>query len=292
MAQLESTNNIWNNALIVVFDIEYSGNIQYNFGKNCAIWEWAAQVYQNKPLDPNNNPKPFHQYINPKYTRGNIVPPPVDIKYAMPTDDEFRAKKALSFNKCVDMFCKWLDFNSNVKETYTWICLCSHNNFRSDKMVIEHELLRHKVALTTKLPIYFFDTLYFLRKSYPNKKSYAISNIFQDVFELKHTGAHSALKDVEALLMLLYHTNNKLYGSLYMLNNMALTNISGIGTSTEALLLSYNINSVYDLYNFIKNNKYTIEGFYEGIGIEHKRLKGLAKHTEIWFNYFKYSKKE
>ena len=50
------------------------------------------------------------EYINPKYTRGNTVPPPVDIKYAMPTDDEFRKKKALSFNKCIDMFCKWLDF--------------------------------------------------------------------------------------------------------------------------------------------------------------------------------------
>ena len=31
MTQLEGTNKVWQNALIVVYDIEYSGNIQYNF---------------------------------------------------------------------------------------------------------------------------------------------------------------------------------------------------------------------------------------------------------------------
>ncbi len=284
MTQLEATNSLWENALIIVFDIEYSGNIQYNFGTNCAIWEWAAQVYENKCFK--NHPKPFHQYINPKYTRGNTVPPPVDNKYVMPTDEEFRKKNALSFNKCIDMFCKWLDFNSNISEDYTWICLCSHNNFRSDKMVIEHELLRHKLTLKTKLPIYFFDTLYFLRKTYPNKKSYAISNIFNEVFQMKHTGAHSALKDVEALMMLLYNTQSKLFGSVYEINKMALTNISGIGTATESLLFSYNIKSVFELYNFVKKNNYTLEGFYEGIGIQKKRLKNMVKHTQIWFLYF------
>ena len=287
MTQLEGSNKVWQNALIVVYDIEYSGNIQYNFGTNCAIWEWAAQVYSNDVSQ--TAAKPFHRLINPKYTRGNIVPPPVDKKYAMPSDDEFRKRKALSFNKCIDLFCKWLDFNSNINKNYTWICLCSHNNFRSDKLVIEHELLRHKITLKTKLPIYFFDTLYFLRKTYPNKKSYAISNIFNEVFQMKHTGAHSALKDVEALLMLLYNTNVRLFGSLYELYQMALTNITGIGTATESLLFSYNIKSIYDLYMFIKTNKYSIEGFYEGVGLEKSRIKNIAKHTRTWFTYFENS---
>tara|TARA_A100001015_G_scaffold103684_1_gene115113 strand:+ start:3706 stop:4578 length:873 start_codon:yes stop_codon:yes gene_type:complete len=287
MTQLHSGDPLWENALIVAYDIEYSGNIQYNFGTNCAIWEWAAQIYTNSQT-VETNAKPFHKYINPKYTRG-IIPPPVEEKYAMPTDEEFRKKKALSFNKCIDMFCKWLDFNCNVNRKYTWICLCSHNNFRSDKLVIEHELKRHKIQLKTKLPIYFFDTLYFLRKTYPNKKSYAISNIFNDVFQMQHTGAHSALKDVEALLMLLYNTRTKLFGSLYLLYEMALTNISGIGTATEALLFSYNIKSIYQFYLFLQNNQYSIEGFYEGIGIEKSRVTNLCKHTQTWFTYFENS---
>ena len=54
---------------------------------------------------------------------------------------------------------------------------------------------------------------------------------------------------------------------------MALTNITGIGTATESLLFSYNIKSIYDLYMFIKTNKYSIEGFYEGVGLEKVELK-------------------
>ena len=81
----------------------------------------------------------------------------------MPTIEEFQARKAVSFPQAIIEFTNFLRDLLQAEDQY--IILASHNGNRGDKQVLEYELLYHKMyQQMLKLPIHFFDTLYFVRK--------------------------------------------------------------------------------------------------------------------------------
>ena len=209
---------IWKKAQFVLYDLEYSGNLKNAFGKKCSIWEIAATC----------GDKEFYVLINPYLSKAH-VDPPVDERYRMPTKDEFVQHNAVSFVEGIRLFAVFLQ--GLLKSEDQYIVLCSHNGFRGDKLVLEHELITHNMfEEILQLPIYFFDTLYFIRQHLPNETSYSIPKLYKSLFKENIKNVHAASSDVVALKRILQHINKPLEGPIFMLYLTPFSNINGIGT--------------------------------------------------------------
>ena len=209
---------IWKKAQFVLYDLEYSGNLKNAFGKKCSIWEIAATC----------GDKEFYVLINPYLSKAH-VDPPVDERYRMPTKDEFVQHNAVSFVEGIRLFAVFLQ--GLLKSEDQYIVLCSHNGFRGDKLVLEHELITHNMfEEILQLPIYFFDTLYFIRQHLPNETSYNIPKLYKSLFKENIKNVHAASSDVVALKRILQHINKPLEGPIFMLYLTPFSNINGIGT--------------------------------------------------------------
>lgn len=259
---LDTNHPFWEKSVLVLYDLEYSGNLKDNLGRNCCIWEIYAK----------HGDKTFYTLINPHLTRKN-VPPPVDERYKMPTKEEFKNLNAVSFIDAIKLFIVFL--NSLLIAEDQSIILASHNGFRGDKVVMEHELINHRIyedMLT--LPIHFFDTLYFVRHALPNEPSYSISKLYESLFKEKIKNVHTAKSDVEALQRIIDKINQPLEGCLFMLYLTPFSNVNGIG-------------------KFIQNNFFnagftSLEHFFYLIGMDLSNInQALIIHNIIVDNIFK-----
>ena len=222
---LDKTNTLWNKVIPVLYDLEYSGDVQQGYGKNCAIWEIAAKCGN----------KTFHVLINPYKTR-NYVPPAIHERYKMPTEEEFIKLNAVSFPEGIHLFDIFLQRLLVAEDQH--ILLTSHNAFRGDKMVLEHEIIRHRVHMhLLRLPIFFFDTLHFVRVVLPKQKSYSLGNLYLTLTGQPFEGAHAAANDVLALEIILKKLDKPFEGVLTMLFLTPFSNINGIGLQTEKKML-------------------------------------------------------
>ncbi len=233
----------WKKAIPVIIDFEYSGNV-YD-AKNCAIWEIAAKY----------DDKLFHVLINPYITRNN-VPPPVHEKYKMPTRENFIQRNAVSFNVAIQLFCVFL--HGLLKAEDQHILLISHNAFRSDKVVFEHELIRHREHRhLMQIPLFFFDSLHFIRAVLPKQKSYSLNSLYESLFHKRIKNAHAAESDVIALDNILNTLNKPFEGVVIMLFLTPFSNINGIGLQTEKRIMKAGYSCLEHFYSihgiFIKN---------------------------------------
>lgn len=240
---LKNTSTFWGKCIPVIIDLEYSGDIYSP--KNCAIWELAAK-YNNKE---------FHVLINPYLTR-NIVPPAVHEKYKMPSKEEFENANAVSFNVAIQLFSVFLRGLLVAEDQH--ILLLSHNSFRSDKIVLEHELIRHRMhRCLLQLPLFFFDTLHFVRAMKPKQKSYSLNSLYELFFHKRIKNAHAARSDVGALEEILKKINKPYEGVIMMLFLTPFSNINGIGLQTEKKIMSAGYSCLEHFYSvngiFTKN---------------------------------------
>jgi len=232
---LKNTSTFWKKCIPVIIDLEYTGDV-YN-PKNCAIWEIAAKY----------NDKVFHVLINPYLTRA-IVPAAVHEKYKMPTKTEFQTANAVSFNVGIQLFCIFL--RGLLKSEDQKILLLSHNSFRSDKVVLEHELIRHRMHRhLLQLPLFFFDTLHFVRAILPKQKSYSLNSLYQYFFHKKIKNAHAAESDVIALEEVLNQINKAYEGVVMMLFLTPFSNINGIGLQTEKKMMKAGYSCLEHFYS-------------------------------------------
>lgn len=222
---LDKSNYLWKKVIPVLYDLEYSGDVQEQHGKQCAIWEIAAKSGNNK----------FHVLINP-YKSRKQVPPAIHERYKMPTKEEFIKLNAVSFQEGIYLFDLFLQSLLIAEDQH--ILLTSHNAFRGDKLVLEHELVRHRVHLhILRLPIFFFDTLHFIRSALPKQKSYSLGNLYLTLTGKPFEGAHAAANDVQALDTVLKTINKPLNGVVTLLFLTPFSNINGIGLQTEKKIL-------------------------------------------------------
>ena len=170
--------------------------------------------------------------------------------------EEFENANAVSFNVAIQLFSVFLRGLLVAEDQH--ILLLSHNSFRSDKIVLEHELIRHRMhRCLLQLPLFFFDTLHFVRAMKPKQKSYSLNSLYELFFHKRIKNAHAARSDVGALEEILKKINKPYEGVVMMLFLTPFSNINGIGLQTEKKIMSAGYSCLEHFYSvngiFTKN---------------------------------------
>lgn len=229
---LHNKNPVWKSALIVYYDLEFSGNIRLDFGRHCSVHEIAAQSKNEK----------FFCRVNPYLTK-ETVEAPVDPKYHMPSKEELNEMRAPPLPHAIHMFVSFV-LQLLQKRKKKWVCLVSHNGFRGDKIVLEHEIALHSLPT---LPFFFFDSLLYLREVRPGLSSYSLPNIYKELFGTVYE-AHSAFTDTEALQKIVKEVKQPLHGVLYPMHSIPWRNVHGIGYHTEQSFLHHGLPDLVALF--------------------------------------------
>jgi DNA polymerase III epsilon subunit-like protein len=195
--------------------------------------------------------------------------------------------EALSFPEA---YYKFLDFILHLleKRKKKWVCLISHNGFRSDKIVLEHELHYHRLPM---YPFFFLDSLLYIREVYPGLQSYSLENVYKNIFNETYN-AHNAETDTNALYAIIRKINKPLHGVLYPMLTIPLRNVTGIGYNSEQSLLYKGVLDISSLYFLTggdkqKTNEYLL---WSGVITNDKLLESILhwyKLTEMLVLYRK-----
>lgn len=233
MMYLTKKNPKWKSCLIVYYDLEFSGDIRCNFGLGCSIHQIAAKSKRNQ----------FFCNVNPYLTKNNVARP-IDAKYPMMSKEAFYKSNAVSFPDAYSRFVTFL-YKLLLKRNKNWVLLVSHNGFRSDKLVLEHEIAYHRLR---KPPVFFFDSLLFIRDTFAGLESYSLENLYQTIFKKALPRAHNAAADTCALEKIIKATRRPFQGTVYSFYSLPWRNVAGIGFVGEQLLLQSGVLDVTMLY--------------------------------------------
>jgi DNA polymerase III epsilon subunit-like protein len=235
-----------------VFDLEYVG--VPNDLSRCYIWEIGAMhlLSGNKfsiTMDPGIRP----------------LPPPMGQEFADVTETFLKKKNAVNFNYGWNAFLRFIKVNSPTLPSL----LISHNNFKSDKPMLEIEAKRRGVELPCNW--YFLDSLLFCRKAIPKQSSYTLNDLYMNLLGKKILNNHSALPDAIALTELLYMIGiGNIHGPIYPAYCTSLQAVKWLGPSCERSLFNQNIRSLEQLVanivagysiHIIKNGPISLRSF-------------------------------
>ena len=201
----------------VYVDYEFVGNIQ-DGPEYCSIWHIGAIKSDNST---------FEVFINVD-TNHKTHPGCVEV-----TEEYLQERGAEDFSSAFQKFADWVGPHA---------VLISHNAFRSDKPVLEHECLRHGVHL----PVwYFYDSLLFLR-SQLQCVSYRLPDVYETVTGKVFQQTHTALKDAIGLKEILDVIPPR---GLYMYPKYLtpLQNLKWVGAACEEAFVRAGVRSVEDL---------------------------------------------
>ena len=258
---LDNKSPLWKSALIVYYDLEFSGNIRLDFGKHCSVHEIAAQCKNDR----------FFCHVNPYLTK-NTVEPPVDPKYHMPSKKELESMNALSFPAAYERLLSFV-YGLMQKRKKQWVCMISHNGFRGDKIVLEHEITFHRLP---PAPFFFFDSLLYLREVHSGLESYSLQNIYKELFHTNYE-AHSAFTDTTALFKIVKAIRRPLHGVLYAMHTIPWRNVHGIGYHTEQSFLSFGLPDLTALFIACSGDEQLTRHFLHmrGIALTEKTLGNI-----------------
>lgn len=241
----------------VVYDLEFVGDCRDTL-KNCYIYNIAGVNLINGTS--------FNKYITLTMKK---IPDPVNEFLPVITHKMLKEKKAEEFKIVLKKFMEWLPENP---------ILISHNNFRSDKPLLEIEAKRH--GLNIPLNWYFFDSLIYLRNAIPKLSSYTLNSIYNSLFGSDVNKIHEALYDCYALREILIKNGIfSIYGPMYPPYSTPLQCIKGIGTASENIFFRNHIHSVNELITVFHRN-YTLQNLRIPI-----RLKMFIINTLIMFGF-------
>tara|TARA_B110000008_G_scaffold278286_1_gene321664 strand:+ start:154 stop:831 length:678 start_codon:yes stop_codon:yes gene_type:complete len=162
-------------------------------------------------------------------------------EFANVTEDFLKKKNAIGFNFGWNMFLQFIRQWGENK-----VLLISHNNFKSDKLMLEIEAKRRGLELPYNW--YFLDSLLYCRKVIPKQPSYTLHDLYYGMFGKKITDNHSALPDAVALVEILYRTGIvHISGPIYPSFCTSLQAIKWLGPSCERSLFENNIRSLEQL---------------------------------------------
>ena len=201
----------------VYVDFEFVGDLQKAIA-DCRIWNIGA-------VKPNGSTfEVIIEVPTGKKTHAGCV---------TVTDAFLKKSNAVPFEVGFRQFVDWMGPHA---------ILISHNNFKSDKLVLEMECRRHNVLLPRW---YFYDSLLFVRSKL-TLSSYRLADVYQHVMLKPFHETHTALSDAIGLSQIL----QKLPPSgLYMYPRYVtpLQNVRWIGAACEHELVVSGIRSVEQL---------------------------------------------
>lgn len=232
---LTSQFGVREDTLFVVFDIEAFGDV--NSPEKCRMWNLAACVL--------GTPSEYIDlYIHPAIEE---IPKWGENDFCNITEGELEALGATSLRCCIRQFMSWV--NMKKQNPDTTIILCSHGCFRYDKILLENEFMRN--GLNFQPNIYFLDTLHWTRQVIRGRGSYALSDIYKDVFNQPLQNAHRAYGDTIALnrvISCLINVGHMLNGVMYPPFHTPIVRIPGIGICSERMLVNKKVHSVEELH--------------------------------------------
>jgi len=211
-----------------VYDLEYIGIP--NKLEACFIWQIGIVHLQSNQrftitIDPGIRP----------------LPPPMSGEFMQVTELFLMQSNAVSFERGWEMCCKWMNLVGEGNKL-----LISHNNFKSDKLMLEIECKRRSLHLPYNW--YFFDSLLFCRKAIPKQTSYTLKDLYRSFKGSDIPNNHSALPDAIALVELLGAIGyQNICGPIYGSHSTSLQIVKWLGPACEKTLFSKGINSLEQL---------------------------------------------
>tara|TARA_B100001250_G_scaffold396125_1_gene401771 strand:+ start:6731 stop:7549 length:819 start_codon:yes stop_codon:yes gene_type:complete len=222
---------------MVVFDLEFVGDLTTGV-PNCYLWNIGAVHIAtgstfNIVMDPAI--RPF---------------PPTHDKCVQVNEEFLLEQRAVPLKDGLELFFAWLGCN-NV--------LIAHNNFKSDKMVLEQACTRAGVQCPL---IYFMDSLLLMRNSIKHP-SYKLSALYQHYMCKEFEESHQALPDALALRDVLMEAFETFTGAIiYPTHSTPLQNIRWVGPACERAMMACHFNSVEALKQHIWDEYCAVSIFY------------------------------
>lgn len=216
-----------------VYDLEYVG-VPNNL-EMCYIWDigiihLVSGRSFNVTIDPGIRP----------------LPPPMSSDFVHVTELFLMQRNATTFHSAWNACLTWISQFTTSK-----VLLISHNNFKSDKLMLEIECKRRDLPLP--LNWFFFDSLLYCRKVIPKQTSYTLHDLYKGIMNLPILDNHSALPDAKALVEILYYTGiQNIEGPIYPTKSTSLQIVKWLGPSCERKLFDISIRSLEQLIANIK----------------------------------------
>lgn len=210
---------------VVIWDLEFVGNIRTSLA-DCHIYNISAINLMTGHS--------FDVFVLPDR---DPYPPPATSQLPVVTPVSLKRRGAVTFKKAFTRFMQWCPDQ---------VVLVSHNNFRSDKPLLQLEC--NRVGLLIPLEWYFADSLIYLRQTIPRLSSYTLNSVYSHLFCTDIPNLHEGLADCVALRRILVHLGVRNFKtSMYPAYFTPLQVIPGIGTSSELLIFENSIRSVEEL---------------------------------------------
>ena len=204
---------------IFIYDLEFIGDV--NSISTCQIWDISVLYVQTGEV--------FNAIIDPDPTIFKF-PPPVAAGLFNLTRSFLNENNAKTFPVSWQNLINWI----NVRIQNEKCVFISHNNFSSDKPILEN----HVNFWLSNIPMnwYFFDSLNYFRDNIKTTNDYSLKGLVNLILHKTHTDAHRAETDTRRLYECLnIYTNGKwnLSGSCYPPFMSSLRILKGVGNAVE-----------------------------------------------------------
>lgn len=204
---------------IFVYDLEFIGDV--NNVNSCQIWDISVLYVKTGEI--------FNAIIDPD-PNIYLFPPPVVKGLFKLTRGFLSDNNAKTFPVAWHKILSWVNARTE-NESCVFI---SHNNFSSDKPVLEN----HVTMWSVNFPMnwYFFDSLNYFRDNIKMSKDYSLKGLVTLILNKTHLDAHRAETDTRRLYECLQiYTNDKwnLTGPCYPPFMSSLRILKGVGNAAE-----------------------------------------------------------
>ena len=226
---------------IFVYDLEFIGDVKNP--TTCKIWDISVHhIQSNSTFSAIIDPIPGCNYFNP---------PPIPELFHL-TRIFLDQNNANDFTHVFFKLIRWIE-NRCFKNTVP--ILMSHNNFSSDKLVLEHECKIRNI----KIPLnwLFFDTLIYFRDNTKSQTGdYSLKGLTLSILGQTLEHAHRAYTDTIALTNVIKCYTQEDYtmlkGFIYNTGSTSLRTISGIGYNVEYKFINVGFHTKEQLIKFIQ----------------------------------------
>jgi len=228
--------------VIFVYDLEFIGDV--NNHKTCKIWDISILCVSTGET--------FNTVIDPDSSIRNFPPPVIDGLYHL-TRDFLNEKRALTFDKMWPKVIQWVENRAFGNKAI----LVSHNNFSSDKPVLENHMLTYGTNIPNNW--LFFDSLHYFRDNIKILHDYSLKGMVKYLLDIEHADAHRAYIDTVRLAecLKIYTTNTwTLTGTVLPAYVTSLRTLKGIGEHVENVFIQQGITCEevlqHNLHNIIQ----------------------------------------
>lgn len=201
-----------------VYDLEFIGDVKRP--ETCQIWDIAVHCVRTGET--------FRAVIDPDPSMMFFPPPPVPECMQLTRSFLIRHRAKPLYYILPKLF-RWIS-----NRTLNTSILISHNNFKSDKRVLEYECARHEILFPEHL--LFFDSLLYFRDRYPKLGEYGLSHLLhvfsKRVGSISHRAYHDTM-DLHGILNSVTHRYTYLSGEVLQPYSTSLRCVSGIGKAVQ-----------------------------------------------------------